>query len=171
MLDLVFTLNRAKFTRLTSMFGSFIAFSGDGPDRNNPDSAATADHGAIPVGRYYLIDRQSGGKLGWVRDLFRDHWFALYSDDGKVDDETFIGDVRRGEFRLHPLGPRAMSTGRIVLQYKEEFDTLRKKLTAAGTSPITGSSLRAYGLVHVIREEPYPAILEPEYRRAGTGAA
>ncbi len=171
MLDLVFTLNRARFTRLTCTFGSYIAFSGDGTDRNNPDSGATTHHGAIPMGRYYLIDRQSGGRLGWVRDLFRDHWFALYSDDAKLDDETFVGNVRRGEFRLHPLGPRAMSTGCIVLQYPDEFETFREKLKTAGTHPISGSSLRAYGMVHVIREQPYPAILEPEYQRSRSGVA
>ncbi|WP_254367149.1 tlde1 domain-containing protein [Paraburkholderia sp. NMBU_R16] len=33
-------------------------------------------------------------------------WFALYRNDGVVDDYTFIDGVRRGNFRLHPNVPR-----------------------------------------------------------------
>ncbi|WP_309235190.1 hypothetical protein [Paraburkholderia youngii] len=30
--------------------------------------------GAIPRGTYYLVDRQSGGRLGWLRDLNNEHF-------------------------------------------------------------------------------------------------
>jgi hypothetical protein len=29
-------------------------------------------------------------------------WFALFADDGTIDDNTLCNHVRRGEFRLHP---------------------------------------------------------------------
>lgn len=29
-------------------------------------------------------------------------WFGLYRDDGKIDDYTWINNVERGNFRLHP---------------------------------------------------------------------
>jgi hypothetical protein len=77
---------------------------------------------------YYIVARQSGGLIGPARDwlLGRDEWFALYRDDNAVDDWTFIRSVKRGLFRLHPLGPRRMSTGCVVLLYREEFDRLRQ---------------------------------------------
>lgn len=39
-----------------------------------------------------MLDRQSGGKLGWLYDLFngRDDWFALYAIDENIDDEFEI---------------------------------------------------------------------------------
>ncbi|MDE8555645.1 DUF2778 domain-containing protein [Pantoea vagans] len=32
-------------------------------------------------------------------------WFGLFRDDGKIDDLTFVQGIRRGNFRLHPIGP------------------------------------------------------------------
>ncbi|MFZ4700426.1 MAG: tlde1 domain-containing protein [Candidatus Methylumidiphilus sp.] len=33
--------------------------------------------------------------------------------------------IRRGEFRLHPKGPRGIGLGCITLEYRSEFDTLK----------------------------------------------
>ncbi|WP_082716174.1 MULTISPECIES: tlde1 domain-containing protein [Burkholderia] len=61
--------------------------------------------------------------MGWFYDFAREYgygtnrsqWFALYRDDGKVDDETIINAVRRSAFRLHPIGPHGRSDGSITL--------------------------------------------------------
>lgn len=41
----------------------------------------------------------------------RSVWFALYRDDGNIDDWTFIDHVERGHFRLHPAGCMGISEG------------------------------------------------------------
>ena len=72
---------------------------------------------ANPPGEYYIIDRQFGGLLGPLRDLFtgRDQWFALYAIDDEIDDEVFCDKVKRGLFRLHPNGPFGRSEGCVVI--------------------------------------------------------
>lgn len=146
-----FVLNNRPFTTLISPVGIYTAFSGNGEHRNNPDSVAVPDGGPIPGGVYYIVDRESGGMLGSIRDwaLGRDQWFALYRDDGRVDDYTFVQAVSRGLFRLHPLGPRRMSTGCIVLQYRTEFDRLREHLIKSPSELIPGSALRTHGTICV----------------------
>lgn len=50
--------------------------------------------------------------MGWLYDFVKDQasgvhhedWFALYRDDGQIDDYTVINGVRRGNFRIHPNG-------------------------------------------------------------------
>lgn len=95
-----FVLNRQTMSSVISPVGWFAAFSGNGPHRNNPDSQNVANDGPIPTGSYYIVDRKSGGALGPLRDwvLGRDEWFALYRDDGSVDDATFVQSVARGQF-------------------------------------------------------------------------
>jgi hypothetical protein len=44
----------------------------------------------------------------------RSEWFALYSAD-TADDWVFVNGVQRGNFRLHPKGPRNLSEGCITL--------------------------------------------------------
>jgi len=163
MRDYLFTLNRSNFSKLAGLKSSFVAFSGDGTGRNNADEAGAANHGPIPPGRYHIVERPSGGRLGPVRDylLGRDEWFALFRDDGTIDDETFVSGVRRGEFRLHPLGPRRMSTGCIVLQYPADFDKLRKELVGSAPGTIDGSSLRTYGTISVLEEIRLPPLHVP----------
>jgi hypothetical protein len=160
-------LNNLKYTTLTCEAGSFTAFSGDGPDRNNPDATADLDRGPIPLGRYFILDRQSGGFLGPIKDYFlnRDKWFALYRDDDDIDDQTYVDSVKRGLFRMHPLGPRRMSTGCIVLQYTSEFERLRSYILRSAVEYIPGTGIRTYGTVTVGREAP--ATLDPKFRRGG----
>ena len=109
-----FKLNRKSTSQLVCPgVGSFPAFSGQKEGRDNPAMVSKADIGPLPLGRYYIVDRQSGGRLGWLRDwasrhysVDRNEWFALYRDDGVIDDATSVGGVSRGAFRLHPIGPR-----------------------------------------------------------------
>jgi hypothetical protein len=164
MVNCTFVLNRLTTTSLITPIGWLEAFSGDGRHRNNPEGEAVADGGPIPPGSYFIVDRKSGGLLGPARDfvLGRDEWFALYRDDGKVDDATFIGGVQRGLFRLHPLGPRRMSTGCIVLNKADDFARLRKYLLSAPLT-VTQSGMHAYGMISV-------ASLAPDSRGSGRGA-
>ncbi|MFT4069017.1 DUF2778 domain-containing protein [Paraburkholderia sp.] len=153
-----FTLNR----RATSMlvcpgFGSVLAFSGHGSYINDPDSTNVAEAGAIPEGMYYIVDRESGGHLGWLRDAIKDigasthrtEWFALYRDDGGIDDWTFIDGVRRSNFRLHPVGRSGESDGCITLPSREQFKALRSYLKAQPPAFVPGTVTRYYGTVQV----------------------
>jgi hypothetical protein len=155
-MDCTFTLNKRPMSALSTPIGPLAAFSGDGDGRNNADSASAANHGAIPPGCYHIVDRVSGGLLGPIRDyaLSRDEWFALYREDGELDDQTYVGRVQRGEFRLHPLGPRGMSTGCIVLQHKDEFARLRTQLLREGARPVHGTGVRSYGIIEVMGAKP-----------------
>jgi type VI secretion system (T6SS) effector TldE1-like protein len=129
----------------------FPAFSGLGRHVNRRISACIANAGPIPPGNYYIFDRQSGGLLGPLRDIFNNHsdWFALYAVDGKIDDETYCNQVKRGYFRLHPKGPWGISEGCITLESKSDFQLLRVILKASKQEVVPGSTLLAYGKVWV----------------------
>ncbi|PKE27656.1 hypothetical protein CWS43_25680 [Rahnella sp. AA] len=137
--------------------GNFPAFSGRFAGRNNPTLTNVAMSGALPVGRYYIVSRESGGRLGAVRmaalkyiyGAAREDWFSLYRDDGKINDETFIEGVKRGNFRLHPIGPLGLSEGCITMTSLAEFDYLRAALMATSMITIPGSSLKAHGIMKV----------------------
>src|ERR1700754_1111147 len=121
--------NRPMSTLICPGIGNFAAFSGMPVDRNNPSAVAHPNSGPLPPGRYFIIDRQSGGHLGWLYDLARTHgygadrsqWFALYRKDGKIDDETYVDGARRGAFRLHPIGAMRRSEGCITLASHADF--------------------------------------------------
>jgi len=107
MIDCTFELNGKPMSAFKCGATSFPAFSGLGEHVNRRTSACILNAGPIPPGAYYIFDRQSGGLLGPLRDLFtgRDIWFALYAIDNEIDDETYCKQVKRGLFRLHPKGP------------------------------------------------------------------
>lgn len=97
-------LNRREFTSLNCPgVGNFPAFSGQKEGGNNPDKTNVPDIGPIVRGRYFIVERPSGGTLGPLRERFlkevygtdRSTWFGLYRDDGKIDDYTFIQGVKR----------------------------------------------------------------------------
>ncbi|WP_322024513.1 DUF2778 domain-containing protein [Burkholderia sp. BCC1977] len=127
------------------------AFSGLPPYVNAAAAGCVADLGPIPPGQYYVVDRQSGGRLGWLHDSVggKSEWFALYAADGSVDDFTLCDDVKRGQFRLHPRGPRGISRGCIVIDSPSDFQRVRELLLGSRPHPIPGSRLRAYGMVTV----------------------
>lgn len=78
----------------------------------------------------------------------RSIWFALYREDGKIDDWTFIDNVERGRFRLHPAGYQGISQGCITLPSRAHFAILREALLKTPTLQVT-SMLTAYGTVQV----------------------
>jgi hypothetical protein len=162
-----FILNGQLFTQFNYDRVNCTAFSGNGPHRNNPASENVPNDGPIPIGRYYIVDRQSGGTLGpildWIKD--RDIWFALWRDDGTIDDSTFVDGVRRGEFRLHPKGRLGISLGCITLEYRSEFDTLRTYLLAQPVTYIPDTTTRTYGTVDV---GFLTDTLDPRYRPGGS---
>lgn len=133
------------------------AFSGKPHYVNNPANTAIKNAGPIPKGRYYIIGRQSGGRLGWLWDWAKDkashvqhdQWFALYRNDGVIDDYTFVHGVRRGNFRLHPDGRFGISEGCIAIQSPERFDQLRAYLMAQDAKAIPGTNIRYFGTVDV----------------------
>lgn len=137
--------------------GNFPAFSGQLAGRNNSTLTCISEIGALPTGRYFIVSRQSGGRLGGLRNIGlkyiygtdRESWFALYRDDGKINDETFIEGIKRGAFRLHPIGPRALSEGCITMTSQVDFDYLRTALLETSMIGVPGTSLKAHGTIRV----------------------
>ncbi|WP_175687413.1 DUF2778 domain-containing protein [Burkholderia anthina] len=138
--------------------GSVQAFSGMPEDRDKPESVAKPKSGPLPRGIYYIVDRQTGGRLGWLYDFARANlygtdrakWFALYRADGNIDDTTIINGVRRGAFRLHPNGPLGRSEGCITVKNPQDFERMSAFIRAQGaTVPIPGTDINAYGIVEV----------------------
>jgi Protein of unknown function (DUF2778) len=146
-----FVLNGKDMSSLQVSAHSFSAFSGHGVHKNRKAYACVKGSGPIPPGNYFVIDRQQGGLLGPLRSLLRDRaeWFALYAEDGTINDETLCDQVVRGNFRLHPKGPLGRSEGCITLDSPTEFRTAQAIIRANPLTPIPGSQLKAYGKVVV----------------------
>ena len=158
MIKCTFHLNGGALSTLSCPgIGFFPAYSGEaGSMRNNPDSIGLKDIGPLPPGQYYIVTRATGGFGTKARDWFaseisgsdRSVWFALYRNDGNIDDHTFIEQVNRGNFRLHPAGYKGISQGCITLPRKSDFMLLRETLLKS--APVMASaSLRAFGTVQV----------------------
>lgn len=151
MFDCTFELNNQPMSAFKVGAVSFPAFSGLRNHVNKRQSACLVALGPIPPGSYYILDRQTGGRLGaiWDQIYRRQGWFALYADDGRVDDETFCDQITRGQFRLHPKGPAGRSEGCIVIDDPVDFHRLRALLSCHRPQPIPNSNLSAYGKVTV----------------------
>ena len=145
MLDGVFKLE--PVAKLVIAGFSFPAFSGDGESRNLRTHMCLPNQGPIPVGTYYVIDRQTV----WYRidKNEKSNWFALYAKDKVVDDERYCDGVMRGQFRLHPKGRRGVSRGCITLELASDFALLRRILGATETQLIPGTEWMSYGTVVV----------------------
>ena len=105
--------------------------------------------GPIPPGVYYIVDRPSGGRLGAIWDFLRPdkaNWFALYRDDGIIDDQTSVNGVLRGAFRLH-YG--SISEGCITLTDRDAYARLNQILRTTSTGVIPGTNITYYGTVTV----------------------
>ena len=146
-----FKLNNQPMSKLEIGAFRLDAFSGDGEHRNKRGSMCLKDKGPIPVGRYYIVGRESGGRLGWLYDIYdgRSGWFALYADDGMIDDWTFCNNVQRGLFRLHPKGRSGSSQGCIVVDKETDFMSLRSFLLMQNHK-IPGTDIKTYGMIQVI---------------------
>lgn len=146
-----FELNNEPMSAFCVGASSFAAFSGKGPYINKRANACLVKLGPIPPGTYYIVDRESGGRLGWWRDRIgsKENWFALYAADRQIDDWTFCNEVRRGNFRLHPKGERGISEGCITVDRPTDFHVIQSLLRRSKKSPIPNSSILAYGKVVV----------------------
>lgn len=142
--------------------GTFMAYSGNGTYRNRAGCVAVPNNGPIPNGRYHIVKRPSGGLKGIIRTDAHDfyswptstpvikyEWFALYRDDGKIDDTTWINGVERGNFRLHPPGPLGVSRGCITLQHRTDFLSIRQALLSTRQIKLS-NVLMSYGVIEVI---------------------
>ncbi|WP_080266970.1 DUF2778 domain-containing protein [Pseudomonas syringae] len=137
---------------------SYEAFSGLTFVANDPNAVNNANEGPLPPGRYYILDRESGGRLGWLKDPIQDafartdrsDWFSLYRDDGHVDDETFVDNVARRNFRMHPVGPMGISEGCVTLMSKSGFYQLSKYLHNMEGDRIKGAGQKYFGILDVI---------------------
>jgi hypothetical protein len=167
-----FSLNSERFSTFVCDGTGYQAFTGNGSHRNNPRSQNVPNDGPTPEGRYYLVQRTSGGRLGFLYDYAsgRDEWFALYRDDGTVDDVTFIDGARRGELRLHPKGPSGTSLGCIVIEKPAEYAVLRAYLLAQPIEYIPGTGTRSFGIVNVTAPVRLDT-LDPRYRPGGASQA
>ncbi|RMM11287.1 hypothetical protein ALQ25_100555 [Pseudomonas coronafaciens pv. atropurpurea] len=137
---------------------SYEAFSGLTDFANDPAEVSNAENGPLPPGRYYILNRESGGTLGWLRDPITDliartnrsDWFSLYRDDGQIDDSTIIDNVKRQNFRLHPVGPMGVSEGCVTMTSKLGFEQLSVYLHNMDGDRIPGSGQKYYGILDVI---------------------
>lgn len=153
-----FVLNRQFMSALVcDGGGSYFAYSGNGGDRNQPSSTVNPGSGPLPVGEYFIVDRESGGRFGTFRDhmqdvlfnTYRAGWFALYRNDGVIDDYTFVSGVRRGNFRLHPAGRFGVSEGCITLADPVQYYRLWSWLKDQKKENIPGTAFSHYGKVKV----------------------
>jgi hypothetical protein len=167
-----FLLNREQISFIEGPGFKFPAYSGYPEYRNDPDKTHITSRGPIPVGNYAIVDRESSS---WIRDAIKSatrlnirfNWFALYALDNKVDDETFVNGVRRGEFRLHPGGVSGVSEGCVTLENTSDFNALRSRILAQKCAiHIPGSApFQAYGVLRVLqvwrdtKKGGHPAIL------------
>uniref|UniRef100_A0A7M2QP41 Tlde1 domain-containing protein n=1 Tax=feces metagenome TaxID=1861841 RepID=A0A7M2QP41_9ZZZZ len=158
-----FVLNDADFAPLTLYgIGTFLAFSGDGENRNRSNKTGVPNNGPIPEGKYWIVDRPEGnwrnGLRSWAIDTQRtywdgvptDHskWFALYRDDLGIDDTTWVHNVQRGSFRLHP---GQLSLGCITLAHNSDFEAIRCALLKTEKMLVPCMrSLMAYGSIEVV---------------------
>ena len=147
MIECTFSLNGLPMSELKCWSRSFPAFSGLGPYVNKRAHACVAGFGPIPPGAYYIVDRESGGILGAIRDKInhRGDWFSLLADDGKIDDKTICDRIQRGQFRLHPKGTAGISQGCVVIDSIADFYHLRTLLKGTSSQKIKGTDMMTYG--------------------------
>jgi hypothetical protein len=159
-----FIVDNAWLSPLTiNGIGTFHAYSGNDQYRNRGGCTAVPENGPIPAGKYWIIDRPTGGirsiAVARIKDewnTFFGHpsnhreWFALYRDDAKIDDVTWVNGVKRGQFRLHPAGGHGVSLGCITLPSRVDFLRIRNALLNTMTIPAGISGLNAYGTIEVI---------------------
>ncbi|NUY03101.1 DUF2778 domain-containing protein [Paraburkholderia youngii] len=159
-----FLVNNEPLAPLTiNGIGTFDAYSGNNQYRNRGGCTTVPDNGPIPAGKYWIVDRPTGGigsqAYAWAIDSLNSvvghpsnhrEWFALYRDDVAIDDWTWVNGVKRGQFRLHPAGGSGISLGCITLPSHSDFMRIRHALLHTMQIPARCSGLRAYGTIEVI---------------------
>ncbi|MBC8740288.1 DUF2778 domain-containing protein [Paraburkholderia sp. UCT31] len=154
--------NAPTLTLVVPGVGAFPAFSGDGIYRNRGGCTAAVSKGPLPAGKYWIVARPTGGIASRLQALIKDaynaargnpshhdEWFALYRNDGTIDDWTWVNGVKRGNFRLHPVGGDGVSFGCITLKSVADFSRLRHALLHTPTVLAGSSGLHAYGWIEV----------------------
>ena len=146
--------------------GVFMAFSGQGVYRNKGTCGAVKGDGPLPPGKYWVVDRPSGGyfshkkaqiqdtwnKVRYGTEFGRDEWFALYRDDWGIDDGTWIDNVYRSLFRLHP---GTVSEGCITIVHNSDFAMIRNALMNTTLVPVPCMrSLMARACIEVVASGP-----------------
>lgn len=129
-------------------------FSGLGMATNDPTQTSNANAGPIPMGRFYITQRQSGGRLGWFRDWARRtftgndpmSWFTLIPMDGNSDDCTVVDGVLRCHFRAHP---DSASRGCVTFTSESEFFQFRQRLLQTAPGVIPGARTPYLGVLTV----------------------
>ncbi|MGF6956823.1 DUF2778 domain-containing protein [Paraburkholderia youngii] len=158
-----FLVNNARLSPLTiNGLGTFNAYSGNDQYRNRGGCTAVPNKGPIPAGKYWIVDRPTGGlgsqalalakdtwNAAWGSPTNHNEWFALYRDDGSIDDFTWVNGVKRGHFRLHPAGGEGASLGCITLPSRGDFLVIRNSLLNTSTILAGRPGLRAYGTIEV----------------------
>ncbi|TCL05298.1 DUF2778 domain-containing protein [Sodalis ligni] len=158
-----FIINDAYFCPfIIPGIGTFLAYSGKDHYRNRAGCVGIPGLGPIPQGRYHIVDRPTGGWKGVLRTDLHDayswvtptpvikaEWFALYRDEGSINDHTWINGVKRGNFRLHPPGPMGISLGCITLLHRSDFLAIRQALLSTQQVKLS-NGLRSYGMIEVI---------------------
>lgn len=145
------TINRITTDRL---------FSGNGRYTNDPNSTAEPNSGPIPPGKYYVIERQSGGRLGKIKELFyewwtgndRTKWLALIAIDDKIDNSTTVNGVIRSNFRMHP---GSTSLGCITFMDFSVFEMVRQFILDTESAKVQnamGGEYIYYGILEVKAE-------------------
>lgn len=99
--------------------GTFMAFSGNNIYRNRGGCTAVPENGPIPASKYWIIDRPAGGicsqMKAWNTDMANtligkpsnhNEWFALYRDDGRIDDYTWFQRIRHALLHTTTLPAR-----------------------------------------------------------------
>lgn len=132
------------------------SFSGTGKYVDDPKSTSVSMEGPLPTGQYYIYDRGSGGLVTLIKDWSlktfhhtdRTKWFALFRDDGRIDDTTYVNSVPRKFIRLHPNGPWGLSEGCLTLFHQSDFDKLAAYLHKQGPKLPTKAGM-AYGVIEV----------------------
>lgn len=157
-----YVLNGEPLSRLVCDGVAYDAFSGDvaGNYVNDKRYQAVPEKGPLPLGRYYILDRESGGRIGWLKQPLKDliartdrsEWLSLYRDDDVIDDQTSVNNIVRGAFRIHPVGPMGVSQGCVTLTSKLAFDSLRKYIHDRNGEVLPGTEIRHYGILEVIEE-------------------
>ena len=143
--------------------GGFEAYSGNKQYRNQAGCTHVKDIGPLPVGKYWIVNRPTGSLKSEFKQLItkdvinnilqkpspREEWFALYRDDGLINDSTYINQVQRTAFRLHPRGFWGDSYGCITVDSYAEYKLIHKALLAQATQRIPNTNIITYGTITV----------------------
>ncbi|NIY48731.1 DUF2778 domain-containing protein [Cedecea colo] len=92
--------------------------------------------------------RDTINKTFYGAEFKHSEWFALYKDDWGIDDGTWIDDVYRGLFRLHP---GTVSKGCITIAHNSDYALIRNALLREPPQPVPCMcSLMARGYIEVV---------------------